>query len=197
MTARRFKFDIRQAGNRILAVLLVLLAFNLAFYLLATRPKVREYSGMTVDNAPRLQELERRKRAVEAREGYLDDLRKAKSDLRLLREEVLSTRGQRMVEVQKELEALCGRFGINIDSVTLEHDLLQSENLDKMIMVVPLQGNYANLRNFLQAVESSEKFLLVERVALAEGKQGGVLLELNITLATYFDAPHENGGRKA
>ena len=141
MTARRFKFDIRLAGKRILAVLLVLLAFNVAFYLLATRPKLKEYGGMTVDNAPRLQELERRKREVEAREGYLDDLVKAESDLRLLREEVLSTRSLRMVDVQKELEALCRQFGINIDSVTLDHDLMRSEDLDKMIMVVPLKSS--------------------------------------------------------
>ena len=69
-------------------------------------------------------------------------------------------------------------------------------DLDKLIMVVPLQGNYASLRAFLQAVEDSEKFLLVERVALAEARQGGVMLELNITLATYFDAPAGGNGRK-
>lgn len=197
MTAPRFKFDIRQAGKRILIVLVVLLAFNAAFYLLATRPKLKEYQSLTVDNEPRLRAVEKRTREVEARENYLAALETAESDLRHLREEVLSTRNLRMVDVQKELEALCRQFGINLDSVTFDSDLLQSEDLDKLVMVVPLQGNYANLRNFLQAVESSEKFLLVERVALAEGRQGGVMLELNITLATYFDAPQKRSGRSA
>ena len=196
MTAARFKFDIRQAGKKILGFLLVLLAFNVAFYLFATRPKLKEYQGLTVDNEPRLRVLEQRTREVEAREEFLGALQTAESELRRLREEVLSTRNLRMVEVQQELEALCRQFNINLDSVTFDSDLLESENLDKLIMVVPLQGNYANLRNFLQAVESSEKFLLVERVALAEGRQGGVMLELNITLATYFDAPHRNSGRE-
>ena len=60
-------------------------------------------------------------------------------------------------------------------------------------MIVPLQGGYAALRQFLNAVEESDKFLLVERVVLAQGQDGGVLLQLNITLTTYFDAPPAPG----
>jgi Tfp pilus assembly protein PilO len=58
-----------------------------------------------------------------------------------------------------------------------------------MTMVVPLEGGYANLRKFLQAVESSSKFLVIEQVALAQGHEGGAILQLNIALATYFDDP--------
>ena len=193
MTARRFKFDIRQAGPRILIVLLVLAALNVGFYLLLTRPKMREYSGLAVGSQPQLTRLDERRNEVESQERYLEALRKAQQDLRRLRDEVLSTRELRMVEVQTELTELCGRFSIDIHSVTFDNDLLDQENLDKLIMVVPLQGNYANLRRFLQAVESSDKFLLVEQVALAEAKLGGVMLELNVTLATYFDSPPRGG----
>lgn len=194
MTARRFRFDIRQAGPRILVVLLVLAVLNGGFYLLATRPKMKEHSGLVVGSQPQLTRLENRRREVEAQERFLEALQTAQQDLQRLREDVLSTRQRRMVEVQRELEALCARFAIDLDSVTFESELLESENLDKLTMVVPLQGNYANLRRFLQAVESSDKFLLVERVALAEAKLGGVMLELNVTLATYFDARGQGDG---
>ena len=63
-------------------------------------------------------------------------------------------------------------------------------------MNVPLEGGYPALRRFLQAVEQSDKFLIVERVALAKGKEGGVMLQLNITLATYFNAPADVIERK-
>ena len=56
--------------------------------------------------------------------------------------------------------------------------------------------NYANLRKFLQAVEESDKFLVVERVSLAKGKEGGSSLSLSISLATYFTAPPELVARK-
>lgn len=193
MTARRFKFDIRQAGPRILIVLLVLAALNVGFFLLLTRPKMQEYSGLAVGSQPQLTRLDDRRNEVEAQERYLEALQTAEQDLRRLREDVLSTREQRLVEVQRELAALCRQFSISLESVTSESDLLQEENLDKLVMVVPLQGNYANLRRFLQAVESSERFLLVEQVALAQAQLGGVMLELNVTLATYFDASPRGG----
>jgi len=194
MTARRFKFDIRQAGPRILIVLVVLAALNVGFFLLLTRPKIREFSDLAVGSRPQLTKLEQRRNEVEEQEGFLEALQQAEQDLRRLRDEVLSTRERRMVEVQSELDEICRRFSIDLQSVTFESDLMERENLDKLIMVVPLQGNYANLRRFLQAVESSNKFLLVEQVALAEARLGGVMLELSITLATYFDASPGGAG---
>jgi Tfp pilus assembly protein PilO len=189
MTSRRIKFDIRQAGKGIFIVLLAWLVLNTGFYLMATRPKVRAYRSLMEGSEPQLQALERRKKEVEARESYLEALKQAEQYLKQLRQEVLSTRRERMVDVQRELENLCGQFNIDFNSVTYDSELLPGQELDKMIMVVPLQGNYASLRKFLQAVEDSDKFLLVERVALAEGKEGGVMLQLSITLATYFNAP--------
>jgi Tfp pilus assembly protein PilO len=189
MTSRRIKFDIRQAGRNILIVLLAWLVLNIGFYFFATRPKVQAYSSLMEGSEPQLQALEQRKREVEAREGYLDALKQAEQDLTELRRDVLSTRKERMVEVQQEVERLCGQFNIDFNSVTYDSELLPGQELDKMIMLVPLEGNYASLRKFVQAVEGSDKFLLVERVALAEGKEGGVMLQLSITLATYFNAP--------
>ena len=109
--------------------------------------------------------------------------------MQYIREEVLSTKKQRMIAVQAELAQLCQQFHIDIESVDYDHDLLVREELDVLRMVVPLQGGYTVLRQFLQAVESSPNFLLIERVALGQGKDGGVQLQLSITLTTYFDPP--------
>jgi hypothetical protein len=189
MTSHKVRFDIRQAGKKIAIVLVAWLLLGIGFYLSATRPKVRAYRSLMEGSKPQLHALEQRRRQVEARESYLNALRQAERDLKELRRDVLSTRRERMVDVQRELELLCGQFNIDFNSVTYDSELLPGQELDKMIMVVPLEGNYASLRKFLHAVEGSDKFLLVERVALAEGKEGGVMLQLNITLATYFNAP--------
>jgi len=191
MSGRRLKFDIRQAGRYIGVALGVLAAANLAFYLLATRPRVQEYTGLLEGTGPQQEALRERRAQVEQREAYLAALEKAQTDLATLHDEVLSTRRKRMVDVQIELTELAQRFSIDVDSINFDSELLQEEELDKLVMTVPLEGGYANLRKFLQAVEASDKFLVVERVALGEGKRGGVLLELSITLATYFDAPDE------
>ena len=56
-------------------------------------------------------------------------------------------------------------------------------------MIVPLTGGYSNLRKFIQAVEGSDEFLVVEQVSLGESADGSQQLILNITLTTYFEAP--------
>ena len=124
-------------------------------------------------------------------------MKKAEGDLVYLRQEVLSTRELRLVDVQQELATLCGQFNIDIDSVAFTNELLRDEELDRMAMVVPLEGGYESLRRFLLAVENSSKFLLVERVALGEGKDGGARLKLDITLTTYFDLPPEMKGKRS
>ena len=191
MTARRLKFDIRQAGRPILFVLLVWFLLCAAFYLVLARPQVQRYRNLVENSDPQRQALAARRAEVERRETYLEGLQQAERDLAHLREQVLSTRDLRLVSVQRELTRLCDQFNIDLQTVTLDHDDLLDEELDRMVMVVPLEGGYANLRKFLQAVESSDEFLLVEKVGLGKGKEGGVMLQLNITLATYFDLPEE------
>jgi Tfp pilus assembly protein PilO len=189
MNAPRFKFDIRQAGKRLTIGLGLCAVANAAFFFLAVRPNVSQYESLQEGTAPQQTTMARLQAEVEKRETYLAALREAEQDLHTLRDEVLSTREQRMIDVQLEFKELADRFSIDIEQVTFSNELLQEEELDSLVMVVPLEGGYANLRKFLQAVENSSKFLVVERVTLGQGKRGGVMLELSITLATYFDAP--------
>ena len=186
----RIRIDIRQLGPKLIATLAIGVAVNLAFWFFAVRPQVREYGILVGDKEP-LVLLEQRQNVVEAAEGYLNALRQAQTDLKTLRIEVLSTRQRRMVDVQRELAQLCKQFNIDLDGVRYENEILEAEELERFGMVVPLEGGYRNLRKFLQAVESSPRFLLVEQVELGQSQEGGGKLELSITLATYFDAPDE------
>jgi len=191
MSGRRFKFDIRAAGRYITLIVGLLAVANGVVYFLATRPKVQEYTSLQEGTGPQQEALRAHRAEVEEREGYHEALVKAEADLLTLREAVLSTRKLRMTEVYLELASLAGQFSIDVDSISFDNEILREEELDKLVMTVPLEGGYANLRKFLRAVENSEKFLVVERVALGEGKRGGVLLQLSISLATYFDAPDD------
>lgn len=187
----KLDFDIRRASRRIVQVLVVLAVANGAAYFLLTRPAVEQYERLSDETRPDFVALKERERGVARLEQFRDGLRLAEDELTRLKEDVLSTRNARLVEVQAELDALCTEFHIDLDSVSYSHELLIEEGLDRLEMVVPLVGGYANLRKFLQAVENSDKFLLVERVTLNRGQQGGRLLDLNIVLATYFTAPEE------
>ena len=195
MPSRLPRLDIRRGGRRIVMLLAALAALNVVFYVGLVEPKVREYQSLTEAREP-LGKLSERQTQVEKHEAFRQAIGQAESDLRDLRENVLSTRNQRLVEVEEELERLCSQFGIDLNSVGFDNDLLLDEELDRFVMNVPLEGNYASLRKFLQAVEKSDEFLVVERVSLARGKEGGRTLSLNINLATYFVAPEDILARK-
>ena len=197
MRRLELRFDIRQAGMTLLLAYGVLALLNAGFFLLLTRPKVFEHRTMTEKTVPLRTALEEREAQVTDLETYLAALNQAQEDLVRLRQDILATKNSRLVPVQIELERIAGQFQINVNQATTENEALPEEGLERFAMVVPLEGGYQNLRSFVQAVEASDQFLVIEKVALARGQEGGVILELNITVATYFDAPdlrQERGG---
>ncbi len=189
------RFDIRRGARRIVTVFVALAALNLGFYYALVQPKVLEYQALTGAREP-LDKLSERQKQVEGHEEFRDTVRQAESDLANLRETILASRNERLVDVEEELDRLCRQFGIDLNSVGYDNELLLDEELDRFVMNVPLEGNYASLRRFLQAVEDSDQFLVVERVSLARGKEGGRSLSLSINLATYFVAPADLVERK-
>ncbi len=189
MQFRKLRFDLRQAGKQALVLYSIVLALNVLFYALVVRPRALEYRRLSTASEPQVKKLQEREKFVRGREEYLAALSRAQSELDRLRKDVLSTRERRMIEVQQELSRLATEFNINLQQVRYVNELLPDEGMERFAMVVPLEGGYANLRKFIQSVEDSDKFLVIEQVALGTGKEGGVMLQLNITLATYFDDP--------
>jgi Tfp pilus assembly protein PilO len=187
MKPRRARFDIREASGRIALVLGALLVANAAVSVLVVRPKVAEYRQLTDESSPHLQVVKTREKDVAAKEAYVASMTKARDDMKRLSLDVLSTRQRRMINVQLEVARLVREFGIALDRVSYENEALDNGALERFGIVVPLNGGYTSLRKFIQAVESSDNFLVIERVALGAGKSADVV-ELNITLATYFIA---------
>lgn len=199
MKARRVRFDIRRQGAPILIGLLVVLVLNVASWAVLVRPKVVEFADRNAAGGGAAQKtLAEYRDSILAAEAYVQGLEQNDRDWRYLRTEVLSTREQRLVEVQQELARLCALFRIDIETVQVKNAILREDGLDRFAMVVPLQGGYDSLRNFLQAVEASEKFIVVEQVSLAGALRGGSQdLQLSITLASYFDVTPERAAPRA
>lgn len=190
MTIRKkTRFDIRESGPKIAIGLGIALAANVIFAIAVVRPKQEEIRRIEEEGAPEIQRVREREKTVERLEGYHQALRQGLEDIRRLREDVLSTRSRRLIEVQLELFGIAKRMSVSIDKIQNENTPLPDEGLERFAMIVPLEGGYRNLRQFIQAVEASEKFLVVERVTLGSANDGGALLQMNITVATYFDRP--------
>ena len=93
-------------GQRIRAIgiaLAVLAVLNLAFWLLFTRPGIRESERLAVGTDPQRRELLARRAEVEKQEKFLTQLERAEADLKRLRGELLATRETRMIGAQFEV----------------------------------------------------------------------------------------------
>jgi Tfp pilus assembly protein PilO len=188
LTARRPRFDVREASGKIFLVLAALVLANAAVAVFVVHPKVTRYRQLTDLSSPQLQVVKTREREVVAKETYRAELEKARDDMKHLAGDVLSTRQRRMIGVQLEVAKLAREFNVALNRVQYQNEALDNGALERFGTVVPLAGGYTNLRKFIQSVESSDNFLVIERVALGTGKSTDVV-ELNITLATYFIAP--------
>lgn len=164
---------------------------NVAISVVVVRPKVARYRQLTDVSSPQLQVVKLREKEVTEKEDYRKALEKARDEMRRLAGDVLSTRQRRMIGVQLEINKVARSFGIASDQVKYENESVDNGALERFGSVVPLAGGYSDLRKFIQAVESSDNFLVIERVQLGSGKSSDVL-DLNITLATYFIAPDAN-----
>lgn len=206
MKLAKLQFDVRGNGRQAAIALAIGLVLNAGAYLFLVRPHVRQAHQLEDESEPRLRQIKDREAAVAAKEKFVQAVETASKDLTSLRQDVLSTKRQRMIAVQLEVAELATEFGINLERVQYEGpdpDQTAKEGLERFGMKVPLRGGYTNLRKFLQAVEASDEFLVIEQVALEGGPAGQQGLELAITLATYFDAPElrvqpaPRGGRRA
>ncbi len=198
MTARRPRFDVREASGTILLLLAAFLVANAVVSVVLVRPKVVRYRQLTDLSSPQLTVVKEREKEIVRKEVYRQALEKARDDMKRLAGEVLSTRQRRMIGVQLEVAKLAREFNIALDRVQYQNEPLDNGALERFAIVVPLAGGYSSLRKFIQSVESSDNFLVIERVALGSGKTSDII-ELNITLATYFisaDANLDEFGKK-
>ena len=186
--ARKRRFDIREASGKILAAGFALLLANVAVAVLLVHPKIVKMRQLSDESSPQRQEISAREREVAKREAYLASIENARDGIQHFASDVLSTRQSRMIGVQLQIAKLLKEFGIAFDRVQYENETIEDGALERFGIVVPLAGGYSNLRKFIQAVESSKNFLVIERVTLGTGKTGDVV-DLDITLATYFMAP--------
>ena len=190
------RFDIREASGIILLVAAGVLVANVAATVFAVRPRVARHHQLTDTSSPQALLVKTRETEVAGKEAHRAELEKARDEMKRLAVDVLSTRDRRMISVQLEVMDLVKDLGISSDRV--QYEAPQEGPLERFGIVVPLEGGYSSLRKFIQKLEASQNFLVVERVQLGSGKNPDVV-ELDITLATYFvaaDARLDDLGKK-
>ena len=98
----------------------------------------------------------------------------------------LSTKEKRLISFQREIREIAKKFNINLESISYPRETYPKDKVTKLSAVMPLTGSYENLRSFIDTIEKSENFIVIEAIQLTNSREGGVILNLNIMLSTYF-----------
>ena len=182
-------FDIRQERGKVGVILGAVALLNLVLYLTLNLPRMRKESV----EASRVAGVTQNLGEVSRRVGLMKDLdRRYESEngkVNTFFNEVLATKDTRMIEIQREVRSIAAGLGMDPETIAYSPELEESVGLIRFGISVPLSGDYRNLRQFINRIENSKNFLIIDAVTLGGARDGGALLDLNIQLSTFFYAP--------
>jgi Tfp pilus assembly protein PilO len=178
--------DAQADARRVLRILGAVAAANLVVFLLLTEPLHRLSRVRLAEWQAMEQRLEQRRRSVERLELQVERLERQSANLAQFYDAILADKVTRMTAIQRGIRAVGAQFNVNPESVSYGPSYLPVPDLVQFDISLPLRGSYESLRQFVHKVETSEHFLVIDDISLADAREGGLSLNLNVRLHTYF-----------
>jgi len=191
MNLRRFlaQFDVREKAGVITAIILVWLGLNLAFAFTVNLPRGRRVAELETSVNETASALARKQQEVEKLRAHFERVVGGRASLDKFYSDVLSTKQNRLISFQREIRTIADQFKINLDTISYPRETFPKDKVTKFSATMPLSGSYENLREFIDTIEHSQNFIVIEGIQLANSKEGGVILGLSIQLSTFFVDP--------
>ena len=168
-----------------------LVVVNLAVLLFVNWPRLAQAKNADQTKEMLAAQVERAEQQVLDLRAKVERLETNKTALDEFFNKDLSSKRERLVAIQREIARIAETFQVGLSQLSFDHEGVPRTNLVRLAVTIPLTGGYNNLRQFVQNVERSDIFLIIESIQLQESERGGALLNLNIRLVSYFidDAP--------
>ena len=191
MKTRRFlaQFDVREKTGVITAVILAWLGLNMAFAFSVNLPRGRRVAELRTSLEETSHALTRKEQEVAKLREHFERVVGGRASLDKFYEDVLSTKQNRLISFQREIRGIADQFKINVETISYPRETYPKDKVTKFSATMPLTGSYENLREFIDTIEHSENFIVIEGIQLANSKEGGVILGLSIQLSTFFVDP--------
>ncbi len=180
------RFDLRVHITPVLAGLAGLLVVNLALLLLVTQPRLSAARNADETTAELAGAVEKDVKRVDGLESSVEEMQESRAVLERFFREDLATKKERLVAVQREIYGIARTFQVEAAQLKFNHESVVGTNLVQLTVNIPLSGGYNNLRQFINKIENSDLFLIIQSIQLQEGDRGGAMLNLSVRLVTYF-----------
>lgn len=101
-----------------------------------------------------------------------------------LQQQILPQAGGYSVVVE-DLNRMASQTGLTARGVQYKQKELKERGVSEVEVTANIEGGYANVVRFINALERSKQFYLLKELTLAESS-GGISVRLSLQLKTYF-----------
>ena len=153
---------------------------------------INDERAIQQDSAARVEDqmltIERFEQQAAITARILDDYRHNLDEIGRFRKSFLERKEARIVRISEFLAERANARGVALDRVSYNSGRSRERDLDLYLTQLPLKGRYRDIRSFIEDIETSDMFLIIRELSLADeaGNEGAVSMQL--TLATYFEA---------
>jgi Tfp pilus assembly protein PilO len=164
---------------------LIVIVVNLAVLALLVMPRRNAISSLQ-DEFARLRQLALAdQKEVRQLKERVTRLQQAQSDLKKIYSDILLPRKEGVLSIRLELEDLAKSLQIQRGDFSYNYLNFEDFRLQQFKLAVPVEGNYRNIRKFINSIERSKHFLILDRVDLSSEKKAASL-NLDFRLSTYL-----------
>lgn len=162
-------------------VLAALAAFDLGFWAIAVRPLSSREEQQRIRVASLEQQVEQRRAMVERLNAAAAKVENAAESGDGLLEELTLDRQTTYSTLLSELVAASEEAGVEFRETSYETAEVEgNEAFGRLRISANFRGNYENLVKFLNRLDRSEQFLIIEQLGAAPSDEGGLRFSLRI-----------------
>jgi Tfp pilus assembly protein PilO len=168
-----------------------LLAVNAVVLMAVVLPLQRSVSGGVTRRSETTLKLNLAKKELAETERIANSKRQAADDLRTFYETVLpASQSEATREVAIWPDRTAKQLGLQYTSIdTTNPTEIRDSRLMQVTSRFTLRGDYQNIRRFVYTVEAAEKFLVIDKIKLAQlsaQQPGSSALEFELSISTYY-----------
>lgn len=165
---------------------LVLIGINLLIFIALVIPNHSRISDLqTVYAAARNEAMDQQNQNREL-QRRIAALEQAQKDVDEIYSKVLVTKKKGATDIRLELETLTQSLQVHRLEVGMNYHPMPDFKLQYYKLSVPVEGSYNSIRRFINKIERSKHFLILERVDLTAEKKKAEMLNLDFQLSTYL-----------
>ncbi len=189
------KFKSRRRRQQLLfaGVLAVAGVINLLFFLILHRPARSEYLQLQSAIERQQSEIETRRREVSRLDEISAQLETSQQDRGELFTSHFVKRDVGFSRIPNELEKLAQAAGVRKSVVNYSMAPVPQYGLYSVGIRIPVEGEYANIANFIKSLETSETFFIIDSIDVRSSATGigsaagagGVALSLSLETFLY------------